>query len=114
MKGKLLEWLFERTFRAYSYTFRRSDEIIEAMKDPERREYYRQAKELAENKVFRQEMEEMIRRYYQELSLKSTTKLEQQGYRMALLSLQDLDRRIKSLALLSKPPRDGKILNERL
>jgi len=100
----LIEWLFSKKFKAYTYPFDKSNDRIAAMKDAERTEYYRQAKELMENRVYIQEMQELVRKYYQELALKSTNKMEIQAYRLTLKAIQDLDGRVKALASLYVTP----------
>lgn len=100
----LIDWIFSKLFKAYAYPFSRSNDRIAAMKDAERMEYYRQAKDLLDNRVYRQEMEEIVRRFYQELALKTPSNMEMQAYRLTLKLAQDLDGRIKSLASLYVPP----------
>lgn len=100
----IVEWIFRQLFSAFKYTFRRSDDRISEMKEAERTEYYRQAKDLLENRVYLQEMEELVRRYYQELALKTRSKLEQQAYRLTLKAVQELDGRVRNLASMYAPP----------
>lgn len=100
----LIEWIFGRLFKGYRFDFSRSDAKIAAMKDAERVEYYRQAKDLLENRVYIQETQDLIRRYYAELALKTGSKLEQQAYRLTLKALQDFETRVRSLAVLYHPP----------
>jgi len=100
----LIEWLFSKRYKAYSYPFDRSNDKIAEMKDAERTEYYRQAKDLLENRVYIQELQELIRKYYQELALKSISKEEIQAYRLTLKAIQDLDGRVKALASLYVKP----------
>lgn len=74
------------------------------MPDAEKTEYYRQAKDLLDNRVYIQEMQELIRQYYQELALKTNGKVEQQAYRLTLKAIQDFDVRLHNLASLYKTP----------
>lgn len=100
--------LFEMAYATYSYPFTRSDALIGAMKDPERKEYFRQAKDIIENKAYRQEFQELTRRFYQELALKTTTKEEMLAYRLTLKMIQDFDKRFMGLARMYSPdkPKD--------
>ena len=100
----LIEWVFGRMFKGYAYDFLKSDAKIMAMKDAERVEYYRQAKDLLENRGFVQEMQDLIRRYYAELALKTGSKLEMQAYRLTLKALQDFETRVRQLSCLYQPP----------
>ena len=74
------------------------------MKPVEKTEYYRAARDVLENRTYKQEMQELVRRLYKELSTKAVGKLEQQGYRMCLIALHDFERRLKDLSLLYRPP----------
>lgn len=100
----LIEWIFGRVFRGYTYEFSSSDKKLSQMKEAELTEYYRQAKDLLENRVFQQEMQELIRKYYAELALKTGSKLEMQSYRLTLKAIQDFELRVRNLACMYKPP----------
>lgn len=104
MRKIIVQWLFKKAFEQYIFPFSRSDEKIQKMNEAQRTEYFRQAIELTENRVYTQEVEEIIRVYYQKLSVKSFNGVEQASYRQALLLFQELDKRIKSQAVLYKAP----------
>lgn len=103
LKTRFIEWVFQRWFAGYIFPFDRSSELILGMYEPERMEYYRQAKELIENRAYKQEIQELIRIYYQELAIKSTSKVEQTAYRLTIKALQDLDKRFATLATQYHP-----------
>lgn len=95
--------VFEKLYGAYSYPFTRSDKKIAAMPDPERKEYFRQAKELLDNRAYRQEFEDLTRRFYQELAVKTTSNEEMLAYRLTLKMIQDFDKRFQALARMYTP-----------
>ena len=101
-------------YEAYSYPFTRSDKKIAAMPDQERKEYFRQAKELLENRAYRQEFEDLTRRFYQELAVKTTSNEEMLAYRLTLKMIQDFDKRFQALARMYSPnaPKDLSKLNK--
>lgn len=108
----IIEWMFEKLFKTYHFPFAKSDELIGKMQDAERTEYYRQAKDLLENRVFVQELQELIRTYYAELACKSTSKVEQNAYRLTLKSIQDLEKRVRVLGMMYKSPIISNSLNK--
>lgn len=99
----IIDKIFERAFRTYKYPFEKADAKIFQMPEPTRKEYFRQASMMVDNVAYQIEMKELIRKYYQELSLKTTTGTEQAAYRLTLKALQDLDGRFKHLARLYSP-----------
>lgn len=100
----LIELVFTRRFASFEYPFERSDAKIMSMQDAEKKEYYRQAKDLLENRVYVQEMQELIRSFYQDLSIKTVEAVDMQAHRLTLLAIQNLDKRIRGLASLYSPP----------
>ena len=100
----IVQWLFNKLYGGYAYPFKRSDAKIMEMADAEKKEYYRQAKDLLENRVYMQENEEAVRNFYQELAVKTGSKVEQQAYRLTLMFIQAQDKRVRSLASLYQPP----------
>lgn len=106
--------VFEKLYDAYSYPFTRSDRKIALMPDAERKEYFRQAKDLLENRAYRQEFEDLTRRFYQELAVKTTSNDEMLAYRLTLKMIQEFDKRFQSLARMYTPnvPKDLSKLNK--
>lgn len=96
----IITWIFRKLFAAYDYPFERADAQIAVMPIPERKEYFLQAKNLLANPVFKLEMQELVRKYYQELAIKSNGPVEQMAYRLTLKALQDLNKRVASLSSL--------------
>jgi len=70
----------------------------------ERTEYFRQAKDLLDNRVFNQELKELIRTYYQEMACKTTNAEELNYYRLTIKALSDLEKRVRGLAIQYVPP----------
>lgn len=99
-----VEWYFKKRFSAYLFPFERSDEKIMQMPDAEKKEYYRQAKDLLENRVFKQEIQEALRKKYQELSLNTANVSDMQAHRLACTFIKDFHTRIQALASLYQPP----------
>lgn len=105
----LIEWMFRKCFDGYEHQFEKADVRISRMKDVERKEYYRRAKDIVENETYSAEIQELIRKYYAELACKTGSVLEQQSYRLTLKAIQDLDGRLKALASLYSPPTVSRI-----
>lgn len=103
MISKLIQWMFERRFNNFIY-FRKSDEKIYAMNDAERVEYYRQAVDLVNNRVHRQELEEVIRSMYIELAKEKDTKIERDARRLVILAIGKYEDRIRGLATMYRSP----------
>lgn len=99
-----VQWVFRKKFQAYVFPFESSDAKIAKMSDAEKKEYYRQAKDLLENRVFQQELQESIRKFYQELALKTGSVADMQAHRLTCTFIQDFHRRVMSLATLYQPP----------
>lgn len=93
----------EKKFEAYEFPFERSDDKILALGEGDRRAYFFQATKLLENPVWKQEIEELIRTFYQELALKALTKEEIHAYRLTLIAIKRLEERITELAQNYQP-----------
>jgi predicted AAA+ superfamily ATPase len=100
----IIDKIFAKLYRTYEYPFESSDLKIAKMKEAERTEYYRQCKELAENRAFIQEMQELVRTLYGELACRTVSKVEQAGYRLTLKAIQDLEKRIRTFGNMYKAP----------
>lgn len=105
----IVEWMFRKRFGAYEHQFVKADVKIMKMKDAEKKEYYRRAKDIVENETYAAEVQELIRKYYAELACTTNGELEQQSYRLTLKAIQDLDGRLKALASLYSPPTVSRI-----
>lgn len=99
---QLLEKYFYERFKGYELP-------LEPLKIPEgeRQGYYIRAKDLVQSDVLRNELREVKRKLYNELALRTKTELERQGYRMTLIAISDLEKRLTVLGDLyaSKPLR---------
>ena len=94
---------FAKEFALYEFPFEKADDKILKMDEGERKEYFRQAKEdVLESKVWSIEIQELIRVFYQELAIKTTTEVEREAYRLTLIALQKLNARMVGLAQRNK------------
>lgn len=59
------------------------------MNEAQRRNYYQQARELQDNEVFKDVLNESVRKFYQRLSVKTNGKVEQSAYRTTLVWITD-------------------------
>ena len=110
MKQKLIEWMFYKCFRGYVFPFEKLNDKLLKMTEAQRRNYFASAKELMENEVLNDVLEEAVRKFYQELSVKSQGKLEQGAYRLTLTWInQQFKNKIKELALLFREWKPGEI-----
>lgn len=104
----IIEKLFAKLYGTYDYPFRSSDKKIAEMKEAERTEYYRQCKELIDNRAFVQELQELVKTYYGELACQTVSKTEQNAYRLTLKALQDFEKRVRNLGTMYRPPNINK------
>jgi len=104
MKHRIIQWLFERWFAGYVLPFDSSDSVISKMNEAERTEYYRQAQDLLENRVFILEMQEGTRKLMQKLAVGTTSETERIAYRLTLKWVQELEKKIHDRAILYKKP----------
>lgn len=108
----LVEWIFSKLYKAYEYPFERSDRRIAGMNEAERTAYYLSCKRVVDERAYTQEMQEAVRHFYQELSLKTDSRTKQDAYRLTLKFIQDLDKRLKALSTLYKPPAISKVADQ--
>lgn len=99
----LVEWYFKKRFASFVFPFEKSDEKIMRMGDAEKKEYYRQAKDLLENRVWKQESEEALREFYQQLAVKTLGLTDQQAHRLVCIFIKNFYKRVASLASLYQP-----------
>lgn len=107
----LIEYIFRKLYGNYVFPFERSTSKIARMKEAERTEYYLSAKRIIDEPAYNQEMQECIRKFYQELAIKTDNKIDQAAYRLTLKFAQELDKRFKTLASLYAPPKLSKPFN---
>src|SRR3990167_5183629 len=89
---------FNELYGTYQFPFEKADQKLEQMKEPERLEYYREARDINNGRVWKMEMEEIILQFYQDMALKVTTELEQHAHRLTLIALQKLSTRMAMLS----------------
>lgn len=100
MKKKIIEWLFYWCFKGYVFPFEKLNDKLLEMDEARRRNYFASAKELIENEVLQDVLQEATRKFYQELCVKSSGSTEQASYRMTLTWInQQFTQTIKGLAM---------------
>lgn len=102
MLRKFKYWVIKKTFERYYgnyiYPFLNADVEIEGLSDNGKLRYYEAVKDWRESKAYKIEMNSLIRKFYQELSLKTVAEESIAGYRLSLIWLQNYERRLKELA----------------
>lgn len=93
--------IFESAFAAYEHPFVSSDMLLAKKTREERLMYYEKAQFLATHEVFRQEITEWKRKFYNELALQSLTDVERTALRKTLIAIQDFEKRIAALSMAS-------------
>jgi hypothetical protein len=97
LKIRLINWVFNREFRYFVYPFESLDSIIYSMSKDDRNYYQLEARRTYRSKMWRMEMTELKKLFYKELALNSQSDIDRAGYRLALLFMRKLERRIKFL-----------------
>jgi len=105
LKSWVVEQMFKRYFEAYDVPFKKADEKIMQMNDNQRAEYLLTAKAWSENVTFHAEIDEVMRRMYSELALKSGNVAEVQAYRLTILILKEFKKRAAFLAASYHAPK---------
>lgn len=108
----IVSYLFKKWYNGYVLPFGDSDSVVANMAEPERTEYYRQAKELLENRVFVLEMQEGTRKLMQKLAVSTTNETERTAYRLTLKWVQELERKITERSLMYKRPTGNNLSNK--
>lgn len=98
MENESVRQEFQDAFAAYKHPFISSDMLLAEKTREERLAYYERAQFLATHDVFRQELTEWKRKFYNELALQTITDVERTALRKTLIAIQDFEKRIVSLA----------------
>lgn len=110
----IVEQMFRYRFYNFEFPFKSSDKKIAEMANAERMRFYNDALQIETNIAWKQELEELVRTYYQELALKALDEKDVYAYRLCLMSLKRLQERLSSLGSLYKPPTVSESLSDRL
>lgn len=109
IREKILLWVvtkfMERYFNGYVYPFERSEAYVNTLSDEARASYAFKVKEILENEAFDREMQEMTRKFYQELALKSQNVEATIAYRLTLSFIQQFHQHLRRLATNTKAVR---------
>lgn len=109
MKQRIVEKLFYWIFKGYVFPFDKLNDKLLRMDETKRRNYFGKAKELLENEVFTDVLQECTRKLYQELSVKSQGKVEQTSYRATLTWINDFHKKFQELALQFREFKPGEL-----
>lgn len=104
IRRKVIQKMFALIFDSYDYPFTKSDDVIGMMQPGEKLHYYRKAMEVSKNPAYRQEMQESIRYFYQELAVKKESPEHDLLMQGALLFIKNFDSRMTALGQASKAP----------
>lgn len=114
--NKINSWIvrkiFEKRFKYFIYPFERSDEVIERLSYAERLSYLEDCNRWFKSKAYKTEMEELLRTFYQELSLKSTSEIHRTGYRLGCIFVKNMENRLNYLQTLYEAEDNKKITNK--
>lgn len=110
-RERIIRHIFAALYDSYDYPFVKSDQLIAAMLPEEKSEYYRRVRELTINPAYRQEVQEAIRHFYQELAIKKSTPEHETLMQGALLHIKNFDVRLAHLAQMGLPPNVASLNN---
>lgn len=100
MKHLLAQFIFRMFFKGYQFPFEKLNEKLIRMNEVHRRNYYQQAREILEMEVYQDILQEGIRKFYQQLSVKANGKIDQTAYRLTLTWItEEMDGMLRKLAL---------------
>lgn len=106
--------LFERRFRKFSYVFTTSDIEISNLTPPSRFRYFGEAKTMLDGKLWKNEIQGMIKTMIDRLALKTLSETERTAYRLAISMLDELNERVIFLASKSLEVEDERGVEELL
>jgi len=101
MWSKFKRWIinevFKREYRLFHYPFETVDSLLNQLSPEERYDYLYEGKRFFISKCFKSEYTELKKLYYKELALMSKSDIERAGYRLSLMFIRKLERRLKYL-----------------
>src|SRR3990167_11496094 len=114
MESEQIKNFITEHFKGYEFPFEDANRAIEKLPGHERIEYYEEAGKIARSKVWKTELENLLRHYFSHLAFKASSEKnwsEVDCYRLTVLMIQDFDKRLQTLASLAGSPL-GKIAAE--
>lgn len=102
LKVWAVQKVMERYFSGYVYPFERSQAYFQGLSEEAKASYAYKVKELLENEAFDREMQEMTRKFYQELALNSQNAEAMTAYRLTLSFIQQWHQHLRRLATHTK------------
>lgn len=97
LKKYVIRKVFEKYYGNFLYPFEKTDEIRLKLSPQSQYRYLMDVNSFVESKAFKTEFEGVIRRFYQELSLKPTNEIDISAYRLTLIFIQSFENRLLSL-----------------
>lgn len=99
LKHRLSMWtakkIFKIYFGTYYYPFETADEKFLRMSKTDRTLYVEQIDRFAKSQAFKNEFQEIIRRFYTDLSLRADNEVVVAAHRLVLIFIRDLHKRFK-------------------
>ena len=102
-----LQKLIAENFKGYEYPHETTQTMIRKMRRDEQDDYYAEASRIFGGKVWKTEMEGLLRHYFTVLAFQADSEKkwsEMDAYRLTVLVIQDLGKRMQSLAAMAKSP----------
>lgn len=109
-RERVVRHIFSSIYDSYDYPFVKSDQLISAMLPEEKTAYYAHVRALVKNPAYRQEVQESIRHFYQELAVNKSTPEHETLMQGALLYIKNFDARLAILAQMGLPPVNDELI----
>lgn len=94
----IIRKIFARRFKYFDYSFQRADEYLAGLLPSKRISYYKAISDWKESDAYKIEMQEIVKTFYEELSVKTIQEPQFSGYRLVLLFIQRYEQRMNYLA----------------
>jgi len=106
MLKRFKQWIvrktFERFYKYYLYPFEKADTVLDELPERAKYLYLDDIRHWVDSKAYKVEMEELVRTFYQELSIKPLSTENLIGYRLCLIFLKNLEARFHHLKQLAE------------
>lgn len=110
----IIRHIFSSLYDSYDYPFVKSDQLIAAMLPEEKIRFYDKVRDLVANPAYRQELQEAIRHFYQELAINKSTPEHGLMMQGALLFIKNFDVRLVHLSQMGLPPVEAGLIKDNL
>jgi len=94
----LIRLEFERRFEHFIFPFKNADVERLKLPEPRRYKYLDEVSTWVNSEAYKTEHESMVREFYKELAIKPLTDDMITGYRLALVAIQQYEKRLSALA----------------